>query len=92
MIGQVHSVGPAAVYVGASASDDALLLSLDEAVSRGLPLRVFGSDGDLSVNVLRRVSALAAGAFPAWRWLWSFDPSSAAAKADLLHVEQREGL
>lgn len=91
MIGQVHSVGPAAVYVGASASDDALLLALDEAVSRGLPLRVCGIGEASGIFVLRRVSALAAGAFPVWRWLWSVDPVPFA-QAELLHVEQREGL
>lgn len=92
MIGQVHSVGVDAVFVGVSASDDALLVAFDASVSAGLPLRVFGPDGGLSVDGLRRVSALAAGAFPLWRWLWSFDPSSSAARADLLHVEQQEGL
>lgn len=89
MIGHVHSVGPDAVFVGVSASDDALLVALDAAVSAGLPLRVFGSDGGLTLDGLRRVSALAMGMFPVWRWLWSLNSSTGS---ELLHVEQQEGL
>lgn len=85
-VGRVHTVTSSGVYVGVSASDDALLAALDDAVAHVLPLRLTALV-EVSSGDMRRVGALAAGLFPAWRWLWSLSPSGLGS-ADLFHVQQ----
>lgn len=93
MIGRVHTVAEDAVHIGVSAVDGAVMSALEEAFGLGLPLRVFALPaavgGAVTITDLHRFTALAAGLFPAWRWVWHIDSTRSA---DLFHVAHQGGL
>ena len=85
-IGTVHTSTHKHVYIGVSAEAEALLPALDEAVSKGLPLRVCSGSWDLALHDLRRVQAFAQGYLPRWRWVWEL-PIGTNRSADLVHLD-----